>query len=592
MNRFQLMPPHAAIASRARRVGLIASLWLAVSCVFAQAPKDVAKESPKANPPSQPIPQWGEPAINAFLTAELLALDQQFEAAANTLWPLARYLKQAQLYERVVQWAMQAKRMDLAFSAASQWEALEPNATKPQQLSDGILILAERYGQFGARIATRYGKALGAPNELELQYLQRLGRGLSLTPAQNAALYNAIHDALKPHWALAGVQYTLAVLANQAKLSKESAEHLRAASLAMPASPAAIGALLQDEPAQATLSALHWSVRDPKNIDSWRTLGLVYAQLKQPTQAADAFAQGLKLAPKDVPLLLERMDQLRLAGQPQAARDSLLAAYAVRASITQAVPARLLAEQLEDDYHTDKALETYALALSLSTEPDDKTWLQARIWALKAAHGDAASMTALLALQAKSEEPSKATFTRMAGAALREQGQFVTALALAQSLPEDEAAYEQALSYEHMGQAVKSEALLRGALSREPNAAHLLNTLGYGLVDRNTSPAALAEGTLLLEQAFAAKPDSAAIMDSLGWAYFRAKDYARAKPLLQNAYDLKRDPEIAAHLGELLHVTGNAAQARKIWAQSLAIDPKHKVVLSTLKRLNIKLATP
>jgi tetratricopeptide (TPR) repeat protein len=109
------------------------------------------------------------------------------------------------------------------------------------------------------------------------------------------------------------------------------------------------------------------------------------------------------------------------------------------------------------------------------------------------------------------------------------------------------------------------------------------------LVDRNANPSALVEGTALLEAALQTSPDSAAIMDSLGWAYFRAKDYAKAKPLLQQAYDLKRDPEVAAHLGELLWVTGNAAAARKLWVQGLAIDPKHKILNSTLKRLNIKL---
>jgi uncharacterized protein HemY len=115
----------------------------------------------------------------------------------------------------------------------------------------------------------------------------------------------------------------------------------------------------------------------------------------------------------------------------------------------------------------------------------------------------------------------------------------------------------------------------------------LLNTLGYSLVDRNPNPAALAEGTALLEAAYKAAPNSNAIMDSLGWAYFRNKDYTKAQILLQKSYDLKRDTEEAAHLGELLHVTGKIEQARKLWAQALALEPKHKVLNSTLKRLGI-----
>jgi tetratricopeptide (TPR) repeat protein len=584
MNRLNL-PPYYLSNRLLYSASLLAYLMLTGASVSAQTTKPVGTDKPL--PPA--LIQWDDRAVNLFLTAELQALDNQFEPAATTLWPLARYLKEPSMYERVAQWAMQAKRLDLAYSAAAQWEIAETGASKPQQLADGILIISDRFSQFGSRLSSRYNNALTTPSELDLLYLQRIGRGLNLTPTQNTNLYKAVQEGLKSHTELGGVQYTLAILANQANLSKEAMAHLRYASLTLPPSTAAIGALLQDEPAQAILSAVHWTQRDPKNVDAWRTLGLVYAQLKHPAQSADAFSQGIALAPKDVPLLLERMDQLRLTGQSSAARDSLLAAYAARSSMTQVVPARLLAEQLEDDYHTEKALEVYSLALTLATDPSDKTMIQAKQLALKAQHGDAASLKALLALQANADDKAQDTLTRMTIAVLREQQQFEKALTLTQTLPQDDAAYEQALTYELTGQAAKSEALLRDALTRNPKASHLLNTLGYSLVDRNASAATLAEGTSMLEQALQASPYSAAIMDSLGWAYFRAKNYAKAQPLLQQAYDLKRDPEVAAHLGELLLATGHATQARKLWAQGLAIDPKHKILNSTLKRLNIKL---
>ncbi len=571
------------------RLFYLANVVLLASLVSTSAFAQASNPNSASKPLAPTLIQWDDRAVNLFLTAELNALDNQFEPAATTLWPLARYLKQPALYERVAQWAMQAKRLDLAYSAAAQWELVEPSALKPQQLADGILIVSDRHTQFASRLSNRYGKTLSPPNELDLAYLQRVGLGLNLTPPQSVSLYNAVQDGLKTHTAIGGVQYTLAVLANQAKLGKESLEHARNASLASPPSTAAIGALLQNEPAQAILSAVHWTQREPKQVDAWRTLGLVYAQLKLPAQAADAFAQGLALAPNDVALLLERMDQLRLAGHSVAARDCLLAAYAVRSTITQPAPARLLAEQLEDDYHLDKASELYSHALSLATQENDKTIIQAKLFALKAQRGDAASLKALLAMQAAADEKSQDMLTRIAIASLREQQQYEKTLALAQSLPQNDAAYEQALTYELMGHHNKSEALLRDALTRSPKAAHLLNTLGYSLVDRNETPAALSEGTAMLEAALEASPFSAAIMDSLGWAYFRAKNYSKAHPLLQKAYDLKRDPEVAAHLGELLLATGNAQQARKLWAQGLAIDPKHKILNSTLKRLNIKL---
>jgi tetratricopeptide (TPR) repeat protein len=247
----------------------------------------------------------------------------------------------------------------------------------------------------------------------------------------------------------------------------------------------------------------------------------------------------------------------------------------------------LLAEQLEEDYQLPQALELYSAAIKLGANKEQTDLARARTLAIKAKGGDATSLTALIAQQQTSSGSNKRLLNAVTIAALRDAEQYEQVLQLIKSLPADEQAYETALTYDMMGQFDKAEALLREVLKKSPKAPHLLNTLGYSLVDRNSSPAALAEGTALLEAAFKAAPNNNAILDSLGWAYFRNKDYVKAQPLLQKSYDLKRDPEVAAHLGELLHVTGKTEQARKLWMQALALEPKHKVLNSTFKRLGI-----
>jgi lipopolysaccharide biosynthesis regulator YciM len=53
---------------------------------------------------------------------------------------------------------------------------------------------------------------------------------------------------------------------------------------------------------------------------------------------------------------------------------------------------------------------------------------------------------------------------------------------------------------------------------------------------------------------------------------------------LQRAFKQRPDPEIAAHLGEVLWVLDQRDAARKIWAESLKEHPTNEVLQGTVKR--------
>jgi hypothetical protein len=59
--------------------------------------------------------------------------------------------------------------------------------------------------------------------------------------------------------------------------------------------------------------------------------------------------------------------------------------------------------------------------------------------------------------------------------------------------------------------------------------------------------------------------------------------------LLRSAFSQKPDAEIAAHLGEVLWVSGQADEARKIWREGRAINPDNETLKTTLQRLRIEL---
>ncbi|MDN3638398.1 tetratricopeptide repeat protein [Simiduia curdlanivorans] len=122
----------------------------------------------------------------------------------------------------------------------------------------------------------------------------------------------------------------------------------------------------------------------------------------------------------------------------------------------------------------------------------------------------------------------------------------------------------------------------RKVIRYEPNNAMALNALGYTLADRTER---YDEAYELIVQAHSLKPDDAAIIDSLGWVSYRMGNYTEALLRLQEAFSLFPDPEIAAHLGEVLWVTGDRAAALKVWREGVELNPSSELIPKVMKRL-------
>jgi tetratricopeptide (TPR) repeat protein len=135
-------------------------------------------------------------------------------------------------------------------------------------------------------------------------------------------------------------------------------------------------------------------------------------------------------------------------------------------------------------------------------------------------------------------------------------------------------------AYEQAGDWTKAEADLRAALKLRPDEPILLNYLGYGLVDRGEN---VAEGEKLIRQAVARAPGNAAIIDSLGWAYYKVGRYPEAVEQLEKAVaGAPGDPTIAEHLGDAYWALGRKLEARFRWraAQQSNSDAAQKTRLA------------
>ncbi|MBL4763377.1 MAG: tetratricopeptide repeat protein [Gammaproteobacteria bacterium] len=142
--------------------------------------------------------------------------------------------------------------------------------------------------------------------------------------------------------------------------------------------------------------------------------------------------------------------------------------------------------------------------------------------------------------------------------------------------------YARALTGEKVGRIDILERDIKSILVREPDNAHALNAIGYSLADKTTR---YEEALEYILRAVALAPEEAAIIDSLGWIYYRLGQYDNALEQLKRAASLLPDAEISAHLGEVLWVSGEHKEAQKVWQRALNLAPDNDVLLEAIHRL-------
>jgi tetratricopeptide (TPR) repeat protein len=147
--------------------------------------------------------------------------------------------------------------------------------------------------------------------------------------------------------------------------------------------------------------------------------------------------------------------------------------------------------------------------------------------------------------------------------------------------------YSRSMVYERQGNLTLAEQDLRDILASEPDNATALNALGYTLANRTDRYQEAAE---LISRALALSPNEPAILDSMGWIKYRLGEYQEALVYLQRAYRAFPDPEVAAHLGEVLWAAGQQDAAVAVWKQGLTNSPKHEILLETIQRLGVESA--
>ncbi len=146
---------------------------------------------------------------------------------------------------------------------------------------------------------------------------------------------------------------------------------------------------------------------------------------------------------------------------------------------------------------------------------------------------------------------------------------------------QEELLYSRALMADRLNKLTLMEEDLKKILAKSPNNAEALNALGYSFADKTTR---YAEAETYLLQALRVKPDEPVIQDSYGWLKYKMGDTKLALDYLQKAYDKQPEAEIAAHLAEVLWVTGKKDEAKKLFDKAIENAPDDSYLLNFKKK--------
>jgi len=141
--------------------------------------------------------------------------------------------------------------------------------------------------------------------------------------------------------------------------------------------------------------------------------------------------------------------------------------------------------------------------------------------------------------------------------------------------------YSRAMLAEKINRLDILEADLTSIIEKDPNNATALNALGYTLADNGIR---LEDAYNYIKRAYELSPDDFYILDSMGWVLYRLGRLDEAIEFLQKALDLRNDPEVAAHLGEVHWVMGNKQAAKTVWESALKNTPTDDKLLKVIER--------
>lgn len=532
-----------------------------------------------------------------ILLGEILISNGDPGAGYSLMLEAARRSNDEKLFQRAADIALQSRSGDAALAAARAWKEAQPRSQEANRYVLQILIALQRVEETAAPLRQEIDSTPTPGKVSVLMSIPQLFRRISDPVRAAAVVEQTLAQELTSATAGPAAWTTVGRMRLMAKDTTGALEAAHRAQDMDPESegPALLGLeLLENGAVQAENVLQRYFQGKPKP-----EIRMAYVRQLLELQRYPEARLQLQIVTSEKPDLIQAwLVQAALQfqeGKPEEAETSLQRLF------------RLSAQSPESESSRASMTQAYLLQAQISEKRGDfagaEQWLariendkdlfsaQTRRASLLARQGKLAQARALLRSLPDATEEARRLNLLAEVQLLRDARAYKEAYTLQEQLvaqhPEDDdLEYELAMLAEKIGKHATMERLLRKIMARNPKYHHAFNALGYSFADRGIH---LPEAKILISQALLFAPNDPFITDSLAWVEFRLGNLEEARRLLEKAYGIRPDVEIAAHLGEVLWALGEKQRARALWKESQRLNSDNEVLRETLKRLGVKL---
>ncbi len=550
---------------------------LAMPLAAAAQSELAAAEKPAENLPDLTLtPQ----ILYQILLAEIADGRGDFHLAAGAYADLAQSTRDPRIARRAAEIAIYAREPETALEMAKLWAKIDPDSPQARQMLVGLLLVARRFDEATPHLA----KLLALEGDRVGDALLRLNYLLSRYPDKAAAAL-LVDRLTKPYENLAEAHFARAQAEENAGNDARALTEIgRAKKLRPDWQPAVLfeAQILQKSDHAKALDVLR------RYLDAYpkaRQVRLAYARAlvgeKQFAEARREYSVLLD-ANKDDPEAVYAVALLSLQINDLAAAESGFKRL-LDLDIGDVNVARYYLGQIaEQGKRPEEALSWYEKV----TPGEQYLAANVRAAALLAKQGKLEAGQKILQQAAVADPSERVPLLITEAQLLSDAGRTADAFrllddALAAQPEQPELLYETAMLADKLGRFDVLERNLRLLIKLQPDHAQAYNALGYSLAERNLD---LDEAQRLIDKALALSPDDAFILDSKGWVLYRRGDNNGALGYLQKAYSQRPDPEIAAHLGEVLWMLGRHEEAEKTWNAAIRAHPGNAALAATIKK--------
>ncbi|MES2547312.1 MAG: tetratricopeptide repeat protein [Pseudomonadota bacterium] len=520
--------------------------------------------------------------VYKYLLGEIAGQRGDITLASQLFLDLAKQTRDARLAERAAKAAAYANQPGLALQAATLWVELDPNSLEAQQASSQLLVASGNLKQAKPHI-----QQLLARSETRANGFLYLNTLLANQKDKNE-VFESIKEFAAPYPTLPEARLALAQAAINADNNAFAKAELLAADKLRPGWEIAAQLqgqmLFKESPSKAITFYQDFLKKYPKASDVRMTYAKTLVNQKRHAEAKPEFLKLVEES-KGSPEISAVVGLLSLESNEYKDADKYF-----EQALTNGFkePEQLyiyLGRSNERQKNDAKALTWYD-----KIQPSSERYLEGRLSAANVIARSKNLDAAITMLDNVNElTPEQQivviqTQANMLGQAKRHQESFDLMDSAVKNTPNSpELIYDYAMAAERLGKLDVMETELRKVIRLKPDFAAAYNALGYSFADRNIK---LDEAKTLVETALKLQPNDHYMLDSLGWVHYRLGNLALAVENLRKAYEMQADPEIAAHLGEVLWKQGLQEEAKKIWGLALKEFPANDLLVATAKKFN------